>query len=132
MNNKLLITILAAVILFSGIFTVFITVVNAKNCSKAQNLTVTMKNETDMDKAKKEISKLPKIKIIKITDRTKEWSRMVNKMDLPKMENPFKNEFVIKTKKNANIDEIYNQIKEMDFVENIEYTFDEGCTEKQK
>ena len=46
---------------------------------------------------------------------------MVNKYDLPNMENPFKNEITIKINKNANVNEIYNKLKETDFIENVQY-----------
>ena len=124
MNNKLLYAIVTF-ILSAVIFTAFATVVKAEGfnlfCSKKQTMTVVLKNEIKIDAAKDKISKIPQIKIIKIQDRDAEWSRMVNKMDLPKMDNPFKNEFTVKLKRNANISEIYNQIKEMDFVENVIY-----------
>lgn len=133
MNNKSLYTIIT-IILFLGIFTVFATVVYAKNanflCSNKQKMVITLKNETDMDSAKKKISKIPKLKIIKIQDRNKEWSRMVNKMDLPNMDNPFKNEITVSLGKKANINGIYSQIKNIDFVENIQDISDKKCTEK--
>ena len=68
--------------------------------------------------------KIPHVKIIKIKYRDKEWSKLVNRMDLPNMENPFKNEFTIKVKKKADIDKIYNKIKEMSFVEDVKYLSD--------
>lgn len=121
MNNKILIGI---IILFIGIFTVSVTVVNANIadflCPQKQTVTVILTNNADLNKAKANISKIPKIKIVSIQDRNKEWSDMVNKMDLPKMDNPFKNEMVIKINKNANTDEITKTIKSMDFVESIE------------
>ena len=133
MNNKLL-SVLLIIILSAGIFTVFATVVYAKSsgllCSKKQKMTVTLKNDANIDKAKVKILEIQKVKIINIKDRNQEWSRMVNKMDLPKMENPFKNEFVIKINKNANTDEIYGKIKELDFVENVEYISDTECKGK--
>ena len=133
MNNKLLLAIVM-IMLFAGVFTVFITAVYAKGsnllCSKNKNLLITLKNEADINKSKDVISKIPRLKIIKITDRNKEWSKMVNKYDLPNMENPFKNEFILKVKKGGNIDDIYNKIKEMSFVENIKYTSDSNCTKE--
>ena len=124
MNNKLLYAIIIF-ILSAGMFTVFATVVQAESFnlfgSNKQTIKVILKNETKINEAKDKISEISKIKIIKIQDRNKEWSRMVNKMDLPNMENPFKNEFTVKLKRNANISEICNQIKKMDFVENIIY-----------
>ena len=120
MNTKVIYTVITAILL-AGIF---ITVVCAKGfnflCAK-NNILVTLKNDVDMNKAKITITKIPQIKIIKTTYRDKEWSKMVNKYDLPKMENPFKNEFVIKINKKANIDEILNKIKEMSFVEDVKY-----------
>lgn len=82
---------------------------------------VTLKNEVNIDKSKSKISEIPNIKIIKTVYRDEEWSKKVNKYDLPNMENPFKNEFIIKVNKNADMYEIYNKIKEMSFVEKIEY-----------
>ena len=134
MNNKLLL-IIGILIMFAGAFTVFITVANAKNlnflCSKKQNITVTLKNETNIEKAKSKILEIPQIKILKITDRNKEWSKYVNKYDdLPNMQNPFKNEFVVKTNKKANINEIVRKIKEMDFIEDVKYVSDTECIGK--
>ena len=133
MNNKILLIVI--LIMFVGAFTVFITVANAKNlnflCSKKQNITVTLKNETNIEKAKAKISEIPQIKIIKITDRNKEWSKYVNKYDdLPNMQNPFKNEFVIKINKKANVNEVLNKIKEMDFIEDVKYVSDTECIKK--
>ncbi len=135
MDNRLILVIVT-VISFIGIYIVFSTVVNAKSfnlfCSK-QDMLITLKNEAKMDISKEKILKISKIKIIHITDRDKEWSKMVNKMDLPKMENPFKNEFIIRMNKKENIKGIYEQIKEMDFVEDIQYIHDTRCTnEKNK
>ena len=70
---------------------------------------------------------MKQIKVINIKYRDKEWSKKVNKYDLPNMENPFKNEFTVKVNKNTNIDEIYNQIKEMDFVEAVKYDSNTKC-----
>ena len=127
MNNKLL-SLVAIIVLLAGLFTVFITVANAENLnllhSKKQYILVTLKNEADINKSKERILKIPKIKVINIKDRDKEWSKMVNKYDLPNMENPFKNELTIKTNKNADINEVYNQIKEMNFIEKVELTSD--------
>lgn len=129
MNNKLLFAALIIVLLV-GIFAVFATVACAKGtslfCTKKQILIITLNDSVDMDKAKNIISKIPKIRILKMQYRDKEWSKMVNKMDLPNIDNPFKNEIVINIDKKADINEIYNTIKEIDFVEDIKYA------EKQK
>ena len=127
MKNKLL-SAAAIIILLTGILTVFISMANAKNlnllCSKKQNIVVILKNEANIDTSKDEISKIPQIRIINIQYRDKEWSKMVNKMDLPNMENPFKNELTIKINKKANINDICNKIKEMNFVESVKYDSD--------
>lgn len=133
MSNKLLSAVII-IVLFIGILTIFARVVYAKSsnllCSKKQDIIVTLRDDADIEKSKEQILKIPQIKITKITDRNKEWSKMVNKYDLPRMENPFKNEFVIKTKRNANIDEIINQLKEMAFIEKAEYVSDADCAKK--
>ena len=130
--NKNLFSIILMIVFFAGLFAAFTAVVNAKSLNlqsaKNQKILVILRNDAKLDASKAEILKLSKIKIIKITDRDKEWSKMVNKMDLPKMENPFKNELIIKVNKNANADEIFNKIKGMDFVENVEYISGKGCT----
>ena len=130
MNNKL-ISVVIIIVLFVGIFTVFITVANAKGlnlfCSKDPKIMATLKNDAKIDAAKEKILQIPRVKIISIKDRDKEWSKMVNKMDLPNMQNPFKNEFIIKTNRNADVNEIYEKIKEMDFVEKVEYISDDAC-----
>lgn len=131
MSNKL-IYVIGLVILFAGIFTVFATVVNAEGlnflCLNKQKLIVTLKNDADVEKSKMAISNIPNIKIINIKDRDKEWSKMVNKMDLPNMENPFQNEFTLMINKKENIDEIYKKIKGLDFVEKVEYYSDKLAT----
>ena len=120
MNKKHLVGI---IVLFLGIFAISATIVNAGIpdvfCLRQQPMTVILKDDADLGLAKEEISKIHQIKIESIQDRNKEWSRMVNKMDLPKMDNPFKNEVVIKISKKADADEISNQIKSLDFVEDI-------------
>ena len=135
LKNKLLSGI-AIIVLLAGIFTAFITVANAKSLnllgSKKQNIKVTLKNDADINLSKDKISEIPHVRIINITYRDKEWSKMVNKYDLPNMENPFKNEFIIKTNKKANINEICSRIKGMDFVESIKYGSDTECAEKQE
>ena len=108
---------------------IFATVVYAKGSSlfsKRPNIIVTLKNEADIEKSKTAILQIPQIKIIKTIYRDEEWSRMVNKMDLPKMDNPFKNEFIIRLNKNADKDEIFNKIKDMSFVEKVEDESDTG------
>ena len=123
MNNKL-ISIMVIIALVVGIFAVSVTVVNANMSgflpSRNRIMTVVLKDNTDMTKAKDEISRMSKVKIVSVQDRNIEWSRMVNKMDLPKMDNPFKNEIVIKINKNGDMSGICNKIKEMDFVESVE------------
>ena len=127
--------IIVILIIFVSAFTLFITAANAKNlnflCSKKQNITVTLKNETNLEKAKAKILEISQIKIIKITDRNKEWSKYVNKYDdLPNMQNPFKNEFVIKANKKANVNEILSKLKEMNFIEDVKYVSDTECIGK--
>lgn len=116
-------SLLVIIVLFVSIL--FITEVNAESinffCSKKQNLTVILKNEADIDTSKDIISNIPQVKIINIKYRDKEWSKMVNKMDLPNIENPFKNEFIIKTNRKTDISEICKKIKELDFVEDVKY-----------
>ena len=130
MNSKLISAVIIGV-LFASVFTVFITIVKAEGlnllCIQKYNMVVTLKNEADVDAVKNKILKIPKVKITDIKYRDKEWSRMVNKMDLPKMENPFKNEIYIKTNKNADINEIYNKIKEIDFVKDVDFASDKEC-----
>ena len=132
MNNKLLSVIV--IILFIGLFTAFITLANTAHanllCSNKQKMIVTLKNEANIETAKNIISEIPHIKIIKIQNRDKEWSKMVNRMDLPNMENPFKHEFTLKIKRNANINDIYNKIKEMNFVENVKLVSSQECAKK--
>ena len=123
MNYKSL-CLVFAIVLFIGIFA---TVAYAKGSNifySKQNILVTLKNEAEIEKSKIAILKIPQIKIVNIKYRDKEWSKMVNKMDLPKMENPFKNEFTLKTNKNADTNDILNKIKQMDFVEKVEYLSD--------
>ena len=127
MNIKLISSIVI-VVLFISIFTA---IANAQGlnflCFKKQNIIVTLKNDADVNKSKEIISKIPQTKVINIKYRDKEWSKKVNKYDLPNMENPFKNEFTVRVNKNTDINEIYNQIKEMDFVEVIKYDSDKKC-----
>ena len=95
MDNKLLYAI-GIVIILTCTLIIFPTVVNANSlnifCLKKQQIVVTLKNEANIDVSKNKILEIPQIKITKIQYRDKEWSKMVNKMDLPNMENPFKNE----------------------------------------
>ena len=130
MNNKLF-YIIVSIILFVGIFIVFTKVVYAKSfnlfCLRKQNIIITLKNDTDVDAAKSKILEIPQIKIVSIKYRDKEWSKMVNKYYLPKIDNPFKNEFTVKTKKNANLTEIYDKLREIGFVEDIKYVSDTKC-----
>ena len=134
MNNKLIFAVVI-IILVVNLFVIFPAVVNADSLNlfsfKKQKMTVTLKNDANIDTSRDKISQIPRIRIIKTTYRDKEWSKMVNKMDLPKMENPFKNEFIVHINKNADINEIYSKIKEMDFVENVEIVSDEKCAGKQ-
>ena len=122
MNSKLLYLIFIIVLLTGA--TIFITIAEAENlnlfCSKKQSIIVTLKNEAEIEKSKAAILKIPQVKITKIKYRDEEWSKMVNKMDLPNMENPFKNEFIIKISKNTDTDDILNKMKEMGFVEKVE------------
>lgn len=133
MNNKIIFAI-TIFVMFACISGVFIAVANAKGlnllCFKKYNIKVTLKNEAEIEKSKEVILKIPEVKIIRIQYRDKEWSKMVNKYDLPNMENPFKNEMYIKANKNANIEEIFNKIKDMSFVEDIKYIPNEKCVEK--
>ena len=128
MNKLLSTSAIVVLIVFTCI--VFIKAASAENlnlfCFKKQNITVTLKNEADINKSKDVISKIPNVKITDIKYRDKEWSKMVNKYDLPNMENPFKNEFIIRINKNSNKEEIFNKIKGMSFVENIEFTPDKN------
>ena len=127
MNIKLISSIVI-IVLFISIFTA---IANAQGlnflCFKKQNIIVTLKNDADVNKSKEIISKIPQTKVINIKYRDKEWSKKVNKYDLPNMENPFKNKFTVRVNKNTDINEIYNQIKEMDFVEVIKYDSDKKC-----
>lgn len=133
MNSKL-ISAITVIVLLVGVLAIFTTIAYAKNsdflCSKKQIITVTLKDEANVDASKSRILEMPKIKIVNIQYRDKEWSRMVNRMDLPKMENPFKNEITIKTKKNADIEQILKELKEMTFVEKVEYIQSSECTAK--
>ena len=117
--------VLIIISLFASVLKLFEISVNAQDfkllSKNKNNIIVTLKNEADIEKSKEAISNIPQVKIIGIKYRDKEWSKKVNKYDLPNMENPFKNEFVIKANKNADISEIYNKIKTMSFVEKIEY-----------
>ena len=131
MNYKLLF-LFTIIAIAASVFTVYAKVLNTEDLAKKQKIIVTLKNEADINASKNKILELTQVKIISTKYRDKEWSKMVNKYDLPNMENPFKNEFVIKTNKKADINEIYNKIKEMDFVENIKYDSGKENIEIQK
>lgn len=134
MDSKLLYKVIV-VILLAIVFMIFAIVVNAKSanifCSKEPNIIITLKNDANVDMSKDEILKIPQIKILKIRYRDKEWSKMVNKMDLPNMQNPFKNEIIIKTSKNVDTNEVYNKIEKMDFVDEVKYLLDTKCIESK-
>lgn len=134
MNSKLLSKVII-VILLAIVFMIFVIVVNAKSanifCSKEPNIIITLKNDANVDISRDEILKIPQIKILKIRYRDKEWSKMVNKMDLPNMQNPFKNEIIIKTSKNVDTNEVYNKIEKMDFVDEVKYLLDTKCIESK-
>ncbi len=125
MNKNILLIIF--VILISLIVTgsAFSSTIN-----RSKVIILTLKNEADIEKSKNEVLKIPHVKKISITYRDKEWSKYVNKYDLPKMENPFKNELIVKVDKKINLEEVFNEVQKKDFSEKVRYDLDKTLMQK--
>ena len=124
MNKKILIIIIALIpFIIAG--SAFSSTINRKKV-----IVVSLKNEANIEVSKNEVLKIPHVKKITVVYRDEEWSKYVNKYDLPKMENPFKNELIIKTDKPENMENVYNEIQRKDFSEKIRYDSDKTLIQK--
>ena len=124
MNKKILIIIIALIpFIIAG--SAFSSTINRKKV-----IVVSLKNEANIEVSKNEVLKIPHVKKITVVYRDEEWSKYVNKYDLPKMENPFKNELIIKTDKPENMENVYNEIQRKDFSEEIRYDSDKTLIQK--
>ena len=87
-----------------------------------QVIVVTLKTGTNIETQETEILKIPHVKKIKVKTKEDQWSNYVNKWDLPKMENPFKDTIIIRVDKQKNIEEVFEKVSQKDYVEKADYS----------
>ena len=121
MNGKIILTICSviAILLVCGVIGTFACpLIHPHN----QVVVVKLKDGRNMETIETEISKMPHVKKVIVKTKEEQWSNYVNKMDLPKMENPFKDTIIIRVDRQKNIKEVFENVSQKDYVDTVNYS----------
>ncbi len=124
--NIVIITTMAAILMIFG--SCFRTALSISSFSKelgsALEISVYLKNTSDMQEAKSEISKFEHVEEITTIPKSVSWDRLKSEMKLPNIDNPLPDTLHVKVDNPENLEAVFDNIKSIKSVEDISYAKD--------
>lgn len=124
--NVVIITTMAAILMiFGACFRSALSISTfSKELGSALEISVYLKNSSDVKSVKNDIEKLQHVEKITIIPKADSWSKLKNEMSLPNIENPLPDTLHVKVDSPENIQPIFDHIKTIPAVEDMSYAKD--------
>jgi len=124
--NIVIITTMAAILSIFGVFfrsTLSISSF-AKELGKVLEVSVFLKQDTNVDYATKQIEKIEHVAKITLIPKQVSWDGMKKELDLPDITNPLPDTLHVRVDEPANVESVCDEIKKFSFVEDMNYAKD--------
>lgn len=124
--NLVIITTMAAILtIFAAFFRTALSVsAFAHELGNVLEISVYLKPGTDSNISKKRIKEFEHVETVKVISKDISWSNLKREMKLPDLDNPLPDTLHVKVDKPENIDKVFNEVKELPFVEDMNYAQD--------
>ncbi|MEI8390639.1 MAG: permease-like cell division protein FtsX [bacterium] len=124
--NLIIITTMAAILsIFGCLFRTSLAISDfVEHLGDSLEVSVYLKQGYNTETAKTEIFKIGNIKEIKVIPREQAWEKLKQEMDVPDIKNPLPDTLRLKVKNQAEIEYVVTKVKNMPFVESIQYARD--------
>ena len=124
--NLAIITTMAAILTIFGSLFRFTISLNSfvHELGNALEISVYLKSDASTDNTAKEIRELEHVERVEIIPKEKSWADLQREIDVPNFENPLPDTLHVKVDKPENITVVFNKIKTMSGVEDLNYAQD--------
>ena len=124
--NLIIITTMAAILsIFGCLFRTSLAISDfVEHLGDSLEVSVYLKQGYNTETVKTEIFKIGNIKEIKVIPREQAWEKLKQEMDVPDIKNPLPDTLRLKVKNQAEIEYVVTKVKNMPFVESIQYARD--------
>ena len=124
--NLVIITTMAAILsIFGCLFRTSLAISDfVEHLGDSLEVSVYLKQGYNTETAKTEIFKIGNIKEIKVISREQAWEKLKHEMDVPDIKKPLPDTLRLKVKNQAEIEYVVTKVKNMPFVESIQYARD--------
>ena len=124
--NLVIITTMAAILsIFGCLFRTSLAISDfVEHLGDSLEVSVYLKQGYNTETVKTEIFKIGNIKEIKVIPREQAWEKLKQEMDVPDIKNPLPDTLRLKVKNQAEIEYVVTKVKNMPFVESIQYARD--------
>lgn len=124
--NVVIITTMAAILMiFGACFRTALSISSfSKELGSALEISVYLKNSTDANEVKSEISKFEHVEHIEVIPKAESWGKLKNEMSLPNIDNPLPDTLHVKVDSPESLQSVFDNIKQIHAVEDMSYAKD--------
>jgi len=124
--NVVIITTMAAILMiFGACFRSALSISSfSKELGSALEISVYLKNSADILEAKQQIQNFEHVQQITIIPKAESWNKLKSEMNLPNIDNPLPDTLHVKVDKPESLQPVFDQIKEIKSVEDMNYAKD--------
>ena len=124
--NIVIVTTMAAILtIFGACFRTALSISSfSKELGRALEISVYLKNSSDAREAKTEIGKFEHVVEITSIPKDVSWDKLKHEMKLPNIDNPLPDTLHVKVDNPENLQEVFDNIKSRNFVEDMSYAKD--------
>lgn len=126
MVNLVIITTIASIlIIFGAFFRSAISISSfAHELGNVLEISVYLKENSDANVVKTRVKEFEHVENVTIVPKATSWTNLKREMDLPDMDNPLPDTLHVKVDKPENIEEVFNNVKQLSSVEDMSYAQD--------
>jgi len=124
--NVVIITTMTAILTIFGVFfrsTLSISSF-AKELGKVLEISVYLKNDTNIDYATKQIEGVEHVTKITLIPKQVSWDNLKKELDLPEISNPLPDTLHVRVDSPANVESVFDSVKKLSYVEDVNYAKD--------
>lgn len=124
-NIVIVTTMVAILMIFGACFRTALSISSfSKELGSALEISVYLKNSSDMKEAKSEIEKLEHVVEITTISKAVSWDKLKTEMKLPNIDNPLPDTLHVKVDNPENLQQVFDNIKSVKSVEDMSYAKD--------
>jgi len=124
--NIVIITTMTAILAIFGVFfrsTLSISSF-AKELGKVLEISVYLKNDTNIDYAMKQIGEMQNVTKITLIPKQVSWQNLKKELDLPEINNPLPDTLHVRVNEPANVESVCETVSKLAYVEDVNYARD--------